>query len=55
MAELLAGNLKVHICYAVKTGRAATAVAQPDDPAMFPSYAKAARGVGQEPQARRPH
>ena len=36
MAELLAGNLKVHICYAVKTGRAATAVAQPDDPAMVP-------------------
>ncbi len=36
MAELLAGNLKVHICYAVKAGRAATAVAQPQDPAMIP-------------------
>jgi SAM-dependent methyltransferase len=36
MAELLAGNLKVHICYAVKAGRAATAVAQPHDPAMIP-------------------
>jgi SAM-dependent methyltransferase len=36
MAELLAGNLKVHICYAVKAGRVATAVAQPSDPAMIP-------------------
>ena len=36
MAELLAGNLKVHICYAVKADRAATAVAQPQDPAMIP-------------------
>ena len=36
MAERLAGNLKVHICYAVKTNRAATAVAQPQDRAMIP-------------------
>jgi SAM-dependent methyltransferase len=36
MAELLAGNLKVHICYAVKAGRAATAVARLQDPAMIP-------------------
>ena len=36
MAELLAGNLKVHICYVVKAGRAATAVAQPQDTAVIP-------------------
>jgi SAM-dependent methyltransferase len=36
VAEQLAGNMKVHICYAVKTGRATTAVAQPQDPAMIP-------------------
>ncbi len=36
MAESLVGNLKVHICYAVKADRAATAVAQPHDPAMIP-------------------
>ena len=36
MAELLAGNMKVHICYAVKAGRAVTAVAQPQDAAMIP-------------------
>jgi SAM-dependent methyltransferase len=36
MAELLAGNMKVHICYAVKAGRAAVAVAQLQDPAMIP-------------------
>jgi hypothetical protein len=36
MAESLAGNLKVHICYIVKADRAATAVAQPHDPAMIP-------------------
>jgi SAM-dependent methyltransferase len=36
MAELLAGNMKVHICYAVKAGRAPAAVAQPQDPAMIP-------------------
>jgi len=36
LAERLAGNLKVHICYAVKAARAATAVAQPQDPAMVP-------------------
>lgn len=36
VAELLVGNLKVHICYAVKADRAATAVAQPQDPEMIP-------------------
>jgi SAM-dependent methyltransferase len=36
MAELLAGNLKVHICYVVKADRASTAVARPQDPAMVP-------------------
>jgi SAM-dependent methyltransferase len=36
VAELLAGNLKGHICYAVKAGRATAAVAQPLDPAMIP-------------------
>ena len=36
MAELLAGNMKVHICYTVKAGRAATAVAQPLDATMIP-------------------
>jgi len=45
MAELLAGNLKVHICYAVKAGRATTAVAQPHDPAMIPVL-REGRGVG---------
>jgi SAM-dependent methyltransferase len=36
VAELLAGNLKVHICYAVKAGREDRAVAMPDDPDMVP-------------------
>ena len=36
VAELLAGNLKVHICYAVKAARADRAVATPDDPGMVP-------------------
>ena len=36
MAELLAGNLKVHIAYVVKRGRAATAVARADDPTLIP-------------------
>src|SRR5262245_41053787 len=36
IAELLAGNLKIHICYAVKAARAGTAVAQPDDPHVIP-------------------
>lgn len=35
-AELLAGNLKVHICYATRAGRAATAVARPEDRALAP-------------------
>jgi len=36
VAELLAGNLKVHICYAVKAARAGRSVAMPDDPDMVP-------------------
>ena len=35
-AELLAGNLKRHVCYVVKAGRAGQAVARPDDPAAVP-------------------
>jgi SAM-dependent methyltransferase len=50
LAELLAGNLKVHICYAVKAGRAARAIATPNDPDMVPmlrdgSGAEMARGL----------
>jgi hypothetical protein len=36
MAESWVGILMVHFCFALKTGRAATAVAQPHDPAMIP-------------------
>jgi len=36
VAELLAGNLKTHIVYAVKSGRAEAAVARTDDPQMVP-------------------
>ncbi len=35
-AELLAGNIKSHVFYAVAPGRAAAAVARPDDPAAVP-------------------
>ena len=35
-AELLAGNIKSHICYVVTAGRAATALARPDDPLATP-------------------
>jgi SAM-dependent methyltransferase len=50
LAELLAGNLKVHICYAVKAGRAIESVARADDPDMVPvlrsgSGAEMARGL----------
>jgi SAM-dependent methyltransferase len=50
LAEFLAGNLKVHICYAVKAGRAIEAVATPDDPDMVPvlrngTGAEVARGL----------
>ncbi len=48
LAELLAGNLKVHICYAVKSRRAAEAVAVPDDPDMVPVM----RGNGAATMAR---
>jgi hypothetical protein len=36
VAELLAGNLKTHICYLVRAGRAAAAVARIDDPGLAP-------------------
>jgi hypothetical protein len=35
-AELLAGNIKSHICYVVASGRAAAALARPDDPSAIP-------------------
>jgi SAM-dependent methyltransferase len=35
-AELLAGNIKSHICYVVAAGRAATALARPGDGAAVP-------------------
>lgn len=35
-AELLAGNIKSHICYVVPRGRAAAAQARPDGPAAVP-------------------
>jgi SAM-dependent methyltransferase len=44
MTELLAGNLKVHICYAARAGRAAEAVARPDDPDMAPVMRAAGGG-----------
>jgi SAM-dependent methyltransferase len=35
-AELLAGNIKSHICYVVTAGRAGESVARPDDPSAVP-------------------
>lgn len=35
-AEMLAGNIKSHICYAVASGRAASAMARADDPSAIP-------------------
>lgn len=35
-AELLAGNIKTHVCYLTATGRAAEVQARPDDPAAVP-------------------
>jgi SAM-dependent methyltransferase len=35
-AELLAGNLKTHVCYAAPAARAAGCMAQPDDPRAVP-------------------
>jgi len=35
-AELMAGNIKTHICYIVRAGRAAEAMARPSDPAAIP-------------------
>jgi SAM-dependent methyltransferase len=36
MAELIAGNLKIHVCYVVHRGRAEASMARPDDPAVIP-------------------
>ena len=36
MAELIAGNHKTHVCYVVKRGRSARAVARPDDATAVP-------------------
>jgi SAM-dependent methyltransferase len=36
MAELIAGNLKIHVCYAVHRGRAEVSVARAENPAMIP-------------------
>ncbi len=35
-AELLAGNIKSHVCYVVASGRAEMALARPDDPSVIP-------------------
>ena len=35
-AEMLAGNIKSHICYVVAAGRAASALARPDDASTIP-------------------
>jgi SAM-dependent methyltransferase len=35
-AEMLAGNIKSHMCYVVASGRAASAMARPDDPSAIP-------------------
>ncbi|HEY2890372.1 MAG TPA: class I SAM-dependent methyltransferase [Dongiaceae bacterium] len=35
-AEMLAGNIKSHICYVAAAGRAASAMARPDDSAAIP-------------------
>ncbi len=49
-AELLAGNLKTHVCYVAARDRAATAAARPDDAAAIPvardvDFAAIARGM----------
>ncbi len=36
LAELIAGNMKVHVCYAVRAERAGLAVARPDSPEVRP-------------------
>jgi SAM-dependent methyltransferase len=36
-AELLAGNIKAHVCYLVGHGRAGAALARPDGPAAIPA------------------
>ncbi|MCC7047150.1 MAG: class I SAM-dependent methyltransferase [Alphaproteobacteria bacterium] len=49
-AELLAGNMKTHVCYVAARDRAASCVARPDDPAAVPygrdvDFAQIARGM----------
>jgi hypothetical protein len=44
-AEQLAGNLKRHIVYLVRQGRARAAVARPDDPAMIPVLRAGSEGL----------
>jgi SAM-dependent methyltransferase len=49
-AELLAGNLKTHVCYVAAKARAGACVARPDDPAAVPygrdvDFARIARGM----------
>ncbi|HEU4826088.1 MAG TPA: methyltransferase, partial [Dongiaceae bacterium] len=44
-AEQLAGNLKRHIVYLVRAGRARSAVARPDDPAMIPVLRAGSEGL----------
>ncbi|MCC6468928.1 MAG: class I SAM-dependent methyltransferase [Alphaproteobacteria bacterium] len=49
-AELLAGNLKTHVCYVAPKGRVDACVARPDDPAAVPygrdvDFAQIARGM----------
>jgi ubiquinone/menaquinone biosynthesis C-methylase UbiE len=44
-AEQLAGNLKRHVVYLVRRGRARAAVARPDDPAMIPVLRAGSEGL----------
>ena len=44
-AEQLAGNLKRHVVYLVRDGRARSAVARPDDPAMVPVLRAGSEGL----------
>jgi SAM-dependent methyltransferase len=52
-AEQLAGNLKRHIVYLVRAGRAPSAVARPDDPAMVPVLRAGSEGLAAALQDRK--
>jgi hypothetical protein len=52
-AEQLAGNLKRHIVYLVRAGRARSAVARPDDPAMIPVLRAGSEGLAAALQDRK--